>query len=546
MLPWLGPQVAAAPFAWRAAAYTTLWVAHFMLVEAAVWAMLTVYRRFGWVKKNTRDPQLPFWRMLWSAVVGEYACMIGAGLVHAWYNPTLDTWDYSFNFQYLFWIQLPVFVAYDTYFFFVHRYAHINKWLFRHVHSKHHRNDVYLNVITTSFDTPADGLVSVGVPVGLIVLFACWTNSFWTLLILMHTIACIFVFGHCGYDLPLDEVKDATLLAINPFMLIQVIVFAAGRPMDHEDHHTNPRSNFSLFYTFWDDLYDCSNVKHGVMTWALAAAQAVYWPLFMLYLPWALWDHPRSFFALWAANLLLPIPALAIQALSGAVSRAVTRLRVFDVMRRDYLVSYAEKGQPGAFEADPSRRYIFCYQPMGVQARGAWYTFACRGRDSPVSGLPDCKLAIGRPFWSLPLLAPVFAAMGCCQTSHTALKGLLANKKVPTSVCITPGGFREAKYLQSYAVALACRRGFARLAVETGAPLVPVVGIGEPHLVGAPALLARITKNIVPYRPYPLKVVFGEPVVPKAGESADDLHARYCQALLALGKAFNVPLRIAE
>jgi hypothetical protein len=84
MLPWLGPQVAAAPFAWRAAAYTTLWVAHFMLVEAAVWAMLTVYRRFGWVKKNTRDPQLPFWRMLWSAVVGEYACMIGAGLVHAW------------------------------------------------------------------------------------------------------------------------------------------------------------------------------------------------------------------------------------------------------------------------------------------------------------------------------------------------------------------------------------------------------------------------------------------------------------------------------
>ena len=79
----------------------------------------------------------------------------------------------------------------------MHRYAHINKWLFRHVHSKHHRNDVYLNVITTSFDTPADGLVSVGVPVGLIVLFACWTNSFWTLLILMHTIACIFVFGGC-------------------------------------------------------------------------------------------------------------------------------------------------------------------------------------------------------------------------------------------------------------------------------------------------------------------------------------------------------------
>ncbi|GBF96565.1 diacylglycerol O-acyltransferase 2A [Raphidocelis subcapitata] len=546
MLPWLGPQVAAAPFAWRVAAYTTLWVVHSFLVQTAIWGVLTVWRSLGLAKKNTRDPQLPVLRMLWADFIGYYSWMIGAGLVHAWYNPTMQSWDFTFNFQYQFWIQLPLLMAYDTWFFFAHRYAHINKWMFRHVHAMHHRNDAYLSVTSNSFETPADGLLVVGIPVGLIALFCCWTNNFWTFVIIMHTIACIFVFGHSGYDLPLDTVLHATLLALNPFLLIQIIIFNAARPMDHEEHHTNPRCNFALFYTFWDDLYDCAHYKHGVITWPLAAAHALFWPLFQLYYPWAFWVHPKSFFALLAANLLLPIPALAIKLLSGRVSRALMASRMFDVLRRDLLVTYAEKGEPGAFQADPARRYIFCYQPMGVQARGAWYTFAARGRGSPAAGLPDCKLAIGRTFWCLPLLAPVFAAMGCCQTSHKALKALLADKKVPTSVCITPGGFRETKYLQSYAVVLACRRGFARLSVETGTPLVPVVGIGEPHIAGAPAMLARITKTLVPYRPYPLKVVFGEPVVPKAGESADDLHARYCKSLLALGKAFNVPLRIVE
>lgn len=108
MLPWLGPQVAAAPFGWRVAAYTTLWVAHSFLVQTAVWAVLTFYRRLGWVKKNTRDPQLPLWRMLAADVTGYYSWMIGIGLVHAWFNPTMETWDFKFNYQYHFWIQLPI------------------------------------------------------------------------------------------------------------------------------------------------------------------------------------------------------------------------------------------------------------------------------------------------------------------------------------------------------------------------------------------------------------------------------------------------------
>ncbi|KIY93855.1 hypothetical protein MNEG_14106 [Monoraphidium neglectum] len=98
----------------------------------------------------------------------------------------------------------------------------------------------------------------------------------------------------------------------------------------------------------------------------------------------------------------------------------------------------------------------------------------------------------------------------------------------------------------SYAVVARCRRGFARLARDTGAALVPVIGVGETYLAGRPTLFARVFKALKPFRPYPLKVVFGQPIEPKDGETADELHTRYCDGLLALAKQHNVPLRIVE
>ena len=84
MLPWLGPGVAAAPLAWRVFAYTSAWVAHSMIVQTMVWFVLSIYHRYGLAKKNTREPALPMWRMLWADVLGYYSWMIGAGLVQAW------------------------------------------------------------------------------------------------------------------------------------------------------------------------------------------------------------------------------------------------------------------------------------------------------------------------------------------------------------------------------------------------------------------------------------------------------------------------------
>jgi hypothetical protein len=61
------------------------------------------------------------------------------------------------------------------------------------------------------------------------------------------------------------------------------------------------------------------------------------------------------------------------------------------------------------------------------------------------------------------------------------------------------------------------------------------------HLLPRPA-----SPRPLRYRPHPLKVVFGEPIVPQAGDTAETLHAKYVAGLLALAKQHGVPLVIAE
>jgi hypothetical protein len=59
-------------------------------------------------------------------------------------------------------------------------------------------------------------------------------------------------------------------------------------------------------------------------------------------------------------------------------------------------------------------------------------------------------------------------------------------------------------------------------------------------------MLPKPTSAQPRYRPYPLKVVFGQPIEPRAGESVDALHARYCAALVKLGEQHGAAITIVE
>ena len=157
---------------------------------------------------------------------------------------------------------------------------------------------------------------------------------------------------------------------------------------------------------------------------------------------------------------------------------------------------------------------------------------------------------------------PILIQLAACQTwvlssalqSELSLHPLLllpilgptSLLQASSSVALTPDGFTQAKYVGTYKLILKQRKGFIRLAHTTGATLVPVLGIGEPFIVGRASFGARALKLLSTYRPYPVKVVFGRPVVPEPAEGVAGTHARYMEELVALGKEHGVEVEIVE
>jgi hypothetical protein len=63
-MSWLGPQVAAAPFAVRWGAYVAALTAHHLGVIALLGLLLGFAQRIGKVKKNCKEPSVPFMEMV--------------------------------------------------------------------------------------------------------------------------------------------------------------------------------------------------------------------------------------------------------------------------------------------------------------------------------------------------------------------------------------------------------------------------------------------------------------------------------------------------
>lgn len=118
-----------------------------------------------------------------------------------------------------------------------------------------------------------------------------------------------------------------------------------------------------------------------------------------------------------------------------------------------------------------------------------------------------------------------------------------------TSVAVTPGGWHEAQYNNTYNIVLQKRRGFVKIAADCGAALVPVLCLGEHCVVAAAGNSTRsgcILSFLRAWRPVHQRVVFGRPIVLLEGESIEQFHWRYIDALLALGRDHGITLNIVE
>ncbi|KAF7727911.1 diacylglycerol O-acyltransferase 1 [Apophysomyces ossiformis] len=221
-------------------------------------------------------------------------------------------------------------------------------------------------------------------------------------------------------------------------------------------------------------------------------------------------------------------------------------------------------------DLDANKNYIFACHPHGIIAVSSILTFATEalGFSKLYPGIVPSLLTVANNF-RLPFHRDYLLAMGMCNVSRESCKTILRSGP-GRSIAIVVGGATESLNSRPGSMNLVLRKrfGFVKVAVETGASLVPVLAFGEHQLFDqlrndAGTWVHRFQKRtqqifgwtmpffhgrgvfnydigIMPYR-RPLHVVIGEAIDPPIDaaernkeEVIQDLHARYVESLLAL------------
>lgn len=197
------------------------------------------------------------------------------------------------------------------------------------------------------------------------------------------------------------------------------------------------------------------------------------------------------------------------------------------------------------------KRYLFGYHPHGIIAMGALAAIGTDGAawSRKFPGIPTRLLTVANNFY-LPIHREYLLSVGIGSVSKESCLNFLRNNQ---PICIVLGGARESllgKPGGDMSLVLNRRRGFVKVALATGASLVPVIAFGETEIYNqlqydkstwsgyfhdfmvhnfgftVPIFWARGIFNldwgILPYR-RPIHVVVGEPIdVPLLGGKVTD------------------------
>lgn len=274
--------------------------------------------------------------------------------------------------------------------------------------------------------------------------------------------------------------------------------------------------------------------------------------------------------------LLLPylvyICFFSTAATSGTLSGRSTFLRSlhFWSLYASYFPARLHRSEP----LPPTRRYIFGYHPHGIISHGAFAAFATEalGFSTLFPGVTNTLLTLDSNFL-IPFYREYALAMGLASVSRESCENLLTKggvdgKGMGRAITIVIGGARESLDAQPHSMRLILKRrkGFIKLAIHTGADLVPVLAFGENDLYDQvrsdqhplihkiqmlvkrtmgftiPLFHARGVFNydvgLLPYR-RALNIVVGRPIQVVRQERRDkidsdyidELHARYVKEL---------------
>lgn len=258
------------------------------------------------------------------------------------------------------------------------------------------------------------------------------------------------------------------------------------------------------------------------------------------------------FFLLCAIPIFWPIllPYLLFCLLSrsgvdGKLARRSTFLRSLPIW--SLFASYFPARLHRSEYLPPTRKYIFGYHPHGIISHGAFAAFGTEalGFAQLFPGITNTLLTLDSNF-RLPLYRDYILGMGLASVSRESCENILSKggangEGMGRAITIVVGGARESLDAKPHTLRLVLKRrkGFVKLAIRTGADLVPVLAFGEndlydqfsadshPVIHKAQLLLKKVLGftiplfhargvfnydvGLMPYR-RPLNVVFGRPI----------------------------------
>lgn len=210
-------------------------------------------KNWKWVQKYKIQSNLEVtpeqvWDAMSLTIWNQVLYILPAAVAQWIWTPPTDLPDLAPTAFEFFWHQAAAFLIFDFQYFVWHWSHHKIRFLYKYIHSLHHKYHSPF-VWVTQYLHPWE-LITVGfLTTTNTWFFDCHPMTIWSYMILSIVVS---VEAHIGYDFPF------TLNNIVPFGIF------GGAPK-HDMHHLKPLTSFSPFFNHWDKLFGlhCPPMKAG-------------------------------------------------------------------------------------------------------------------------------------------------------------------------------------------------------------------------------------------------------------------------------------------